>query len=298
MIAVVGPGAVGGLLAAVLHRAGEEVVAVARAGTAERLAADGIVVRSEKFGSWTAHVPVSRTVPDGSAVVLAVKAYGLADVLPELRRAQPAEILALLNGVGHARTLRDAGLAHVACASIQVESTREGTVVVHKGNYAIVTVPDDADGWRTTDALRRAGVSVRTGGTENEVLWRKLGFLAPTALLTSWADLPIGPALAHDPATTAGVVAEVAALASAEGRPLDGETLDASLRRLPPTLQSSLQRDMRRGGANELEALGGELVRLGASRGIPTPTIARVVAGLQARAAGGAERAGGPRLSG
>jgi 2-dehydropantoate 2-reductase len=41
-IAVLGPGGVGGLLAAALHRAGEHVTVVAREPTAEVIAARGI----------------------------------------------------------------------------------------------------------------------------------------------------------------------------------------------------------------------------------------------------------------
>ena len=157
-------------------------------------------------------------------------------------------MLALLNGTAHAAALRAAGLAHVTCGSIQVESARERDVIVHHGEFCIVTVPDAAAGGEVPEALARAGVSVRTGGTENEVLWRKYSFLAPMALLTSWTDLPIGPALERDPAVTAGVVAEVAAVATAEGLPLEPERLTAALHQLPGAMQSSLQHDVRRGG--------------------------------------------------
>ncbi|GAA1632639.1 ketopantoate reductase family protein [Georgenia ruanii] len=283
MITVVGPGAVGGLLAALLHRAGEDVVAVARPATAQRIAAEGLQVRSDAFGTWTAHVPATTAVPAGSAVVLAVKAYALDDVLPGIVAARPRAVLALLNGTAHARALHAAGLEDVACASIQVEAAREQEAIVHRGGYCIVTVPDAAAGGAVPEALARAGVTVRTGGSENEVLWRKYSFLAPTALLTSWTDLPIGPALERDPAVTAGVVEEVAAVATAEGLTLEPERLMAALRKLPGTLESSLQHDVRRGGASELEALGGNLLALAAEHAIPAPSLERVVGDLRGR---------------
>ncbi|MFH5822044.1 ketopantoate reductase family protein [Georgenia sp. AZ-5] len=283
MIAVVGPGAVGGLLAALLHRAGEDVVAVARPGTAERLAADGIVVRSEHFGDLTAHVPVATAVPEGAAVVLAVKAPGLDDVLPGVVAARPTEVVALLNGTGHAAALHATGL-RASCAAIQVESAREDGVIVHRGGYCVVTVPDDAAGWQVPAALARAGVTVRQGGSETEVLWRKYGFLAPTALLTSWTDLPVGAALEREPATADALAREVAAVATADGAPTDAAQVAAALRRLPATLRSSLQLDLLRGGPNELEAIGGNLVELGRRHGVPTPAAERVVEDLRRRA--------------
>jgi 2-dehydropantoate 2-reductase len=280
MLAILGPGAVGGLLAALLHRAGEDVVVVARPESARRIVTDGLTIRSEMFGDLTAMVPVTTEVPPGSAVVLAVKSYGLADVLPGLTAAQPTEVLALLNGLGHAERLR--AVPNAVCGSVQVEAAREDGTVVHRGQYLIVNVPAAAGG-RIADALRHAGADVRVRGTEQEILWRKYSFLAPTALLTSWTDLPLGPALEEHPDVARGVVTEVAAVATADGRPTTPEDLDALLRRLPGTMRSSLQHDIRAGGPTELEAIGGHLLALGERHGVPTPTLTRVVGDLRDR---------------
>lgn len=280
MLAVLGPGAVGGLIAALLHRAGEDVVVVARPGSARRILTDGLRVRSEMFGELTAMVPVTTAVPPGSAVVLAVKSYGLPDVLPGLRAAAPTEVLALLNGLGHAETLRE--VPNAVCGSVQVEASRDDGTIVHRGQYLIVNVPAGGAG-RIAEALRRAGADVRVRGSEQDILWRKYSFLAPTALLTSWTDLPLGQALEHDPDLTRAVVAEVAAVATADGWPATAQDLDAFLRRLPATMMSSLQHDIRAGGPTELEAIGGHLLVLGERHGVPTPTLARVVGELRSR---------------
>lgn len=280
MLAVLGPGAVGGLLAALLHRAGEDVVVVGRPESARRIVTEGLRVRSDKFGQFTAMVPATTEVPPGSAVVLAVKSYGLADVLPGLRAASPTEVLALLNGLGHAETLRE--VPNAVCGSVQVEASREDGTIVHRGQYLIVNVPAGGAG-RIAEALRRAGADVRVRGSELDVLWRKYSFLAPTALLTSWTDLPLGEALDQDPTVARGVVAEVAAVATADGWPTTAEDLHALLRRLPATMMSSLQHDLRAGGPTELEAIGGHLLALGERHGVPTPTLARVVGDLRSR---------------
>lgn len=280
MLAVLGPGAVGGLLAALLHRAGEDVVVVARPESARRVVTDGLRIRSEMFGQFTAMVPVTTEVPPGSAVVLAVKSYGLADVMPGLAAARPTEVLALLNGLGHAETLRE--IPNAVCGSVQVEAAREDGAVVHRGRFLIVNVPAGGAA-RLADALRRAGVEVRVLDSEHEILWRKYSFLAPTALLTSWTDRPLGQALEQEPDVARAVVAEVAAVATADGRPTTAEELDVVVRRLPGTMMSSLQHDMRNGGPTELEAIGGHLLALGERHGVPTPTLARVVGDLRAR---------------
>ena len=102
-------------------------------------------------------------------------------------------------------------------------------------------------------------------------------------MLTSWAVLPLGKALARDPDVARGVVEEVAAVATADGYPTTPDELDALLRRLPATMMSSLQHDLRAGGPTELEAIGGHLLVLGERHGVPTPTLARVVDDLRRR---------------
>src|SRR4051812_45811921 len=52
-VAIVGPGGVGGLVGALLTRAGHDVVYVARPETAARLNAGGIEVHSVRFGNFT-----------------------------------------------------------------------------------------------------------------------------------------------------------------------------------------------------------------------------------------------------
>src|SRR4051812_25103356 len=53
--AILGPGGVGGFLAAALERAGREVTVVAREATAEVIARHGIRVRSVRLGDFESH---------------------------------------------------------------------------------------------------------------------------------------------------------------------------------------------------------------------------------------------------
>src|SRR6478609_5184974 len=108
VFAVVGPGAVGGLFAWLLQRAGEDVVAVGRPRTVEAIGRDGIEVRSELFGNGTEPVRAETEIPDGASVILTTKAYGLEDVLPGIVAARPAEVISFLNGVEHMAPLRAA----------------------------------------------------------------------------------------------------------------------------------------------------------------------------------------------
>jgi len=285
LIAVVGAGAVGGLLAVQLHRAGIDVVAVARPATAELIRAKGLTVHSPHFGDIVCRLPVLTEIPVGARVIVATKAYALPALADGLRAARPTEVVALLNGIEHMAPLRaDAPTALVAGATVAVESTRlSPTVIEHRSPFVRLTVPAAAADSGIVTAWTAAGLQVTVGGTEQEVLWAKLRFLAPLALLTSFWRLPLGPALERDPHLTTALLAEVADIASRDDVPTTGAELARALASFAPTMRSSLQNDIDAGLPNELDAIGGAVVRRGRTLGADTGTAHRIVAELAAR---------------
>ncbi|MGN9779391.1 ketopantoate reductase family protein [Micromonospora sp. H33] len=158
MLAVLGAGAVGGLLAALVHRAGGDVVLVGRPAMVAEIAARGIRVTSPTLGQWTALVPASTQLPAGADVVLTVKAHALPAVLPALSAASPAHAMSVLNGVGHADLLRTTlPTSAVAGASITVEVTRRRPAEVeHRSRFIRLAVPATAADWTTVEDLRAA----------------------------------------------------------------------------------------------------------------------------------------------
>ena len=285
VIAVVGAGAVGGLLAALLDRAGVDVVAVARPDTARAISAEGLTIHSRHFGDGIARITAVTEIPDGARVIIATKAIALPAVTGSLGRARPTEVVSLLNGIEHLAILQDtAPGALVAGASVAVESTRlSPTVIEHRSPFLRLTVPGHAAESGITAAWRHAGLDVTVGGTDQEVLWAKLRFLAPMALLTSYWRLPIGAAIEQDSALTTALLVEVARVATLDGVPTDPGQLAGALAALPSSMRSSLQNDLGAGRPSELDAIGGALARRGRTLGADTPTLERLVADLTAR---------------
>lgn len=282
VFAVVGPGAVGGLLAWLLHRAGRDVVAVGRPATVEAVRRDGIEVRSPQFGDGVERVPADTVVPAGASVILATKAYGLDAVLPDIAAARPAEVISFLNGVEHMEPLREAlPDVPVAGASIAVSALRLSPAVIdHRSPFVTIEAPESAADFASVGALGEAGPRVRARGTEAEVLWAKFRMLASLALLTSYWRQPAGSALAEDPELTEAVVAEIVACSAAEGVPVSTLDLARVLGTVPAGMRTSLQEDLAAGAPDELDAIGGALLRIGERDGVPTPAIARIVAAL------------------
>jgi 2-dehydropantoate 2-reductase len=290
LIAVIGPGAIGGLVAAMLQQAGHDVVVVAREKTARQVTEHGLDVQTDEFGTWHAPLAAVTEVPHGARVVVAVKAEGVADAARLLAGTAPIEVLSLLNGLDHVDVLRTAlpGV-QVVGATIAGETLRTGAggfgpaLIRHRGTLLRAVVPDDCAELGLVAALRDTPIEVLTGGTEAEVLWKKLRFLAPLALLTSTWATGIGDALTRDAALTSGLLAEIAAAATAEGVPTTGEDLAGILGSFPAPMRSSLQADIEAGREGELDAIGGAVRRRAATHGITTPTLDDVIARISAR---------------
>src|SRR6185312_1872754 len=177
------------------------------------------------------------------------------------------EVVSLLNGMEHMTLLRaSVHGAPVAGATIAVEALRASvTVIDHKSPFLTIVLPAAAAEFATVADLNRAGLGVRVGGSEEEVLWAKLRFLAPMALLTSYWRQPIGAALDHDSELTRSLLAEVAAVATSDAAPATPEEIATALAKLPAAMRSSLQADLEAGNESELDAIGGALIRRGES---------------------------------
>lgn len=272
-IAILGSGAVGALIGAELQRAGVETAIVTTEESVEAIGSEGIRVESPSFGDHTEWVPAvtAMETPPG-ALVVATKAPHLASALERIA-GEPEVVVPLLNGVDHMELLRRR-FANVVAGSVRVQAHREGrTVVIHRAPFLTVTVAElGADA--LTEALTRAGIESKVGGSEADVLWAKLSRLAGIALATTAADRPLGEVRN----TAAQVAREVAEVARAEGANVDAATVIAEQDALPDAASSSLRADVTAGRSDhELDAIGGAVLRAADRHGISTPTVRKLV---------------------
>ncbi len=292
-IAVVGPGGVGGLVAAALARAGEAVTVVAREPTAEVIARDGISVRSVRLGDFTARPEaVARLDAGGMVVLVATKALGL-DAALERVTGEPALVVPLLNGLEHVDTLRRRfGPGRVVSGVIRVESDRpRAGEIVHTSPFLRIDMASDDEALRPAlDALaarlEAADIPVKVGASEAQVMWSKLVRLNALACTTSAYDVPLGPIRSTpELADELGAcVREAAAVAAAEGAAIDPRAVLAELGEAHAELGSSMRRDLAAGREPELEAIPGAVLRAGARHGLECPTVARLAGRVAERA--------------
>lgn len=292
-IAILGPGGVGGFLAAALSRAGEPVLVVARESTAERIARDGIAVESVRLGSFHVHPAAAAALIDDAGVLfVATKATTLEAALERVEVA-PRLVVPLLNGLDHMILLRERfGPKRVAAAVIRVESSspRPGQVRQTSPFLRIDLAAGDPGLRRGLEELagrlERAGVPVRLEASEAHVLWSKLVRLLALACTTSASGQAIG-FIRSDPewrATLIAAIDEAAAVANADGAGVDPAGIVAELDDAHPGLSSSMQRDIAAGRAPELDAIAGAVLRAARRHGIACPTIERLSLRIAERA--------------
>ena len=294
-VAVLGPGGVGGMLAALLARRGDQVTCLAPPATAAHLAEHGIQLRSPMLGDT--HVEVEATTRLDHPVdvcFITVKATQLESAV----EAVPAGTLGgglvvpFLNGIDHLAWLRERYPPdQVVAGTIRVESTRVGPgLIEHASPFAVVELATREPARRRqveelAARLAATGLDVTAGGDELAILWSKLAVLAPIALVTTWTAAPYGEARAGHWDEVVAVAHEIVEAARADGVELDEAATIGLLERVPDAMRSSMQKDAAAGHPIELDAIGGAVLRGAERAGTEAPATARLVAELQARTA-------------
>ncbi len=282
--AILGSGAVGGLVATALATLGEDVTVIVRA---ERLAEYPAQLSLERpSGTLTAPAKAVSSLTESVDVLwIATKAFQLQAAL-EAVQAAPNWIVPLLNGVDHVAVLRSRfGHDNVIPATIAVEAERlaPGRFIQRSPfvglNFAASAEPLlGAIVTRLTDL----GFTCQFIQNEKTLLWSKLCFLAPFALVTSASGKNKGEVYA-DPAWKDklwSAVAEACAVAKADGAEIDVSKLHGTFDSFPPTLRSSVQKDLAAGRPLELDAIAGPVVRGGERYGIAVPTTKELIAAI------------------
>jgi 2-dehydropantoate 2-reductase len=292
-IAILGPGGVGGFIAAALARAGGSVTVVARPSTADAIARDGISVKSVRLGDFAA-APAAVAELSGpvDALVVATKSVGIEDALDRVDGLAPRVVLPLLNGLDHLDGLRERYGSRAVAGSIRIESTRVATGEIEQTSGFLRIDMASADPsmqgplGELAATLDAAGVPARIMDSEAQAMWGKLGRLNALACTTSAWDLPLG-AIRSDPDRREALeacVREAAAVARAEGAAVDPSVTMAELDDAHAELRTSMQRDIAAGREPELDAIPGSVLRAAARHGLDCPTIERLAAMAARRA--------------
>jgi 2-dehydropantoate 2-reductase len=287
-LAVLGPGGLGCLLAALFREAGADVSLVDyRPERVARLRLRGIQVRTLEAGPRTVPVPIGLAPEVGpcDVTIVAVKAYqteSAARALPELM-SRGGLALTLQNGLGNLESLaRMAGpqrlLAGVGLLGVTARD--EGRIIYAGRGVIYIGVPagsrvSGAEVAAVADLFRGAGLECQPREDIEAVLWEKLVINVGINPLTALLRVPNGALLQVPGAWDLAVAAarEAQAVARAAGLSLTGEP-SARLRQVcsdTAANRSSMLQDILAGRPTEIEALNGQVAARGRALGLATP---------------------------
>lgn len=308
-VAIVGLGAVGGLFAARLLRAGHPVCALARGATLEAVRRHGLRFLDQCSGASGQLESLELLVSDRAEhlgpvdlVVLSVKAPALAAVAPQVAKllGRDTAILSAMNGVPwwmfhgldpalSARTWAsiDPGreLARLmppervigAVLHLASSCPEPGMVLHSTGQRLIVGEPSGGQSDRSRAAaamLSSSGFEVEDAPSIQQELWFKL-----------WGNMTVNPISAFTGATVdrivgdplvrgfmSQVMTEAAAVGARIGLPITMSPDDRhQVTRKIGAFRTSMLQDVDGGRAIELDTLVGAVREIGEAVGVPTP---------------------------
>jgi len=286
--AILGPGAVGGAIAARLSAAGVPTVCVAHPDAVGPIALGGLAVET-RTGHLTARVEATERLERPVRLLLVtVKAGVLEDAIERVEPDAVAEgvVVPLLNGLEHMDVLRARFDGRVAAGSVShYQAYRVSRVqIVEASPPPLVTVASETiprhelEG--ALELLRQAGLDVRVEDDERRVLWHKLARIAPLAAATSASGLTVGE-LRDQPVWRDRLelaVEEACAVAAADGVALQPEDQWAIIDAMANETTTSAARDVAAGRASELDAILGAVLRAAERHRLVVPTLEELAA--------------------
>jgi len=296
---IVGPGAVGCLLACLLSRAGQEVELLDyRQDRAERISKRGLKLEGLS-GEGHYHIPVSAgaITKEPDVVILCVKAYKTKEacwVLRGLLRKQTV-VLTLQNGVGNWEIMEEVLGGHQITAGI----TSEGATLVGEGHVRHAGKGETIIGrgslstsylQQIVDVLNTCGLNTRWEEDITGLIWGKLLVNVGINALTAIARVRNGVLVENEnlKAVMSLLVKEALEVISEKGIKLPFEDpLEKVFEVAKNTGQniSSMLQDVLKEKRTEISFMNGAIVREGKKLGISTPLnelITHLVIGIEA----------------
>ncbi len=314
-ICIIGAGAIGGLLAARLCAAGEDVTVVARGAQLDAIRTHGLRLIAPGEPDVLARPHVAAQPCDVKAqdlVVLGMKAHQVAAVAPDVAGmlAPDGLVLTAQNGVPYwyfmkhvgahdGRQLESVDPGGIVAANLPIdrvigsvvypaaEIAEPGVIRLIEGHRFSLAEIDGAKSARieaVSQAFTNAGFKAPVVSDLRAEIWTKL-----------WGNLSFNPISALTGATLAGICRHPQARALAADMMREAQAVGEALGvrfRIPLEKRiagaqavgehkTSMLQDMEAGRRTEIDALVGAVVELGRIVSVPTPTIAAIYASVK-----------------
>lgn len=278
-VAIIGMGGIGGVLAALLQRAGHHNVVVCSRRPIDSIALDE--------NDSTAHIAV-KTISDPDEIVsgahwvlLCTKAHDTESAAPWFSQLcrHGTHVVVLQNGIDQvSRVAPFVGQSIVVPSIVHFNGERIelGHMRFHHAVKDDVTVPDNAAGKAFVELLRGTSLKVEARPDFATLQWRKLLLNATANPITALTRQRLAVLRRDDiRALSLSLLEEAVTVARASGAEFgreEAETIFNSLLSYPAEVGTSMYFDCLNNRPMEIEALTGAIVSAGLKHNIPTPT--------------------------
>lgn len=297
-IGILGAGAIGGYFGGKLKAAGHDVAFVARGETLRVLGETGVTLidaHAEPTTTEVIKVPAAQTFAEVKELLGGLDVAVIASkALPGNETFGSAEDREALQGIPVVTTHNSVEIPYLAAEEFgeqnilagvaRVYATRLGPAQIKRnpGSLALAFGPLSAEapeslrrtGEELAAALKKSGASSKFHDAALVDVWSKAMFVTPTGTLGALVDKPIGYLCQEIPGQLEGFMREVEAVGRALGVELPENVVEQTMgfaRQQHPDSTSSMQRDIKAGLPNELDAQVGAIRRMGVKAGVATP---------------------------
>jgi 2-dehydropantoate 2-reductase len=304
-VAIVGAGAIGGLLGARLSRSGEDVILIARGAHLAAMRSRGITVRSrnEEFTVRPRSTDDLGALAEAEVVFITLKAHALPPVAPQIGRAlgKSATVVGAMNGIPwwyfpdrHLESVDPGGVVArsipyqqvIGCVVYPAATIVEPGVIEHEeGDRFSLGEPDGGKSERVQHVaamLMTAGFKAPVQPRLRNEIWLKLLGNATLNPISALTGATLGEMFQGEEsrALIRTLMEEVAEVAAA----LDVEIPISVERRMQGAAsvgehKTSMLQDMEAGKPLELDALLGAVIEIAAWKQVEVPSL-RALYGL------------------
>jgi 2-dehydropantoate 2-reductase len=301
-VCVVGAGGVGGLLAAVLRRAGVDVslLVTERHLTAIRRNGLALIAPSGRFSVEIQAELDPRAIGACDVVIVTTKMWAVEALAPTLQPllGENTVVIPVQNGIDAPGMLaKTLGWHHVVYGSASMNAAMEEPGVIRQRNPQHGITVAEAQGHESARLLKvketfgAAGISVEVGTDGPALLWDKFIGLVANSSLTALLRSRMGVVQQDDDCWSlyTAVFNEAVAVGRAAGISIPAQKAEARLARArtsPPMVMPSMAVDLMAGNRLELPWLGGRVRELGKKHAVPTPANDFIWAALKPFLAG------------
>lgn len=286
-VAIMGSGAIGGVMGARLTSAGADVLYLARGAHLAAIQSKGLLIRGETElelrGVDATDDPTDR--PPVDYIIFAVKGPDTESAAALIRPlvGKSTAIATFQNGVEGIDILaRHYGSNAVLPGTTMLAAMIEAPGVVRHVSTVGPSVIGEWDGQKTgrveklSGLFGKAGLDLKIAEDAHVAVWSKFVAMAAMSAITCLTRLPIKAVVTNSETheLVQEAMDEVIAVAKARGVVIDPELpskIFAAVSNIDPGWKTSMCNDLEAGRRIEVDSISGSLHRLGRKLGVPTP---------------------------